>query len=169
MWLKTLAVASFVFALPMTFVCLLVSILLLFWFPLNMPFLAYLLYISIDNAQFTGSRTSPGFRNLRFVARLQHRLSPIICSEKNCSTNATCILYNRWFNGSAWISSWWVNFREYFPITLYKTKELKPDGKYIFGYHPHGIIGLGAFSTFATNGSGFNELFPGIRVHLVNR
>eukprot|EP00291_Cryptomonas_curvata_P011138 CAMPEP_0172201460 /NCGR_PEP_ID=MMETSP1050-20130122/30017_1 /TAXON_ID=233186 /ORGANISM="Cryptomonas curvata, Strain CCAP979/52" /LENGTH=158 /DNA_ID=CAMNT_0012879119 /DNA_START=46 /DNA_END=518 /DNA_ORIENTATION=- len=91
-----------------------------------MPFLAYLLYIYLDNAQFTGNRMSPWFRNLR----------------------------------------WWVNFKEYFPITLIKTKDLEPDGKYIFGYHPHGIIGLGAISTFGTNGCGFNKLYPGIRVHL---
>jgi hypothetical protein len=64
---------------------------------------------------------------------------------------------------------WWVNFKDYFPISLIKTKDLKPGGKYIFGYHPHGIIGLGAISAFGTNGSGFNELFPGIRVHLVNQ
>ena len=34
------------------------------------------------------------------------------------------------------------------------------------GYHPHGIISCGAFGTFATNASGFRDLFPGITPHL---
>ena len=62
---------------------------------------------------------------------------------------------------------WWKNFKNFFPITLVKTESLKPDGKYIFGYHPHGIISYGAFSTFATEGCDFSINFPGIRVHLV--
>ncbi|EEP82946.1 conserved hypothetical protein [Uncinocarpus reesii 1704] len=37
-----------------------------------------------------------------------------------------------------------------------------PLGKYIFGYHPHGIISHGAFAAFATEALGFSELFPGI-------
>jgi hypothetical protein len=70
---------------------------------------------------------------------------------------------------SLWFCSWWFDFKDYFPITLIKTEGLNPDGKYIFGYHPHGIISFGAFSTFGTDGCGFGDLFPGIRVHLVNR
>ena len=49
-----------------------------------------------------------------------------------------------------------------------KTESLSPDGKYIFGYHPHGIISYGAFSAFATEGCNFGMNFPGIRVHLVS-
>jgi len=34
--------------------------------------------------------------------------------------------------------------------------------KYVFGYHPHGIISHGAFAAFATEALGFSQLFPGI-------
>lgn len=40
--------------------------------------------------------------------------------------------------------------------------ELEPTRKYIFGYHPHGIISHGAFAAFATEALGFSELYPGI-------
>ncbi|QNQ00885.1 YALIA101S02e02520g1_1 [Yarrowia lipolytica] len=46
--------------------------------------------------------------------------------------------------------------------------KLKPTGrKYIFGYHPHGIIGMGAFGGIATEGAGWSKLFPGIPVSLM--
>ena len=38
---------------------------------------------------------------------------------------------------------------------------------YIFGYHPHGIIGMGAFGTFAAMNSGFSKLFPNVDVRLL--
>jgi len=34
--------------------------------------------------------------------------------------------------------------------------------RYIFGYHPHGIISHGAFTAFGTDALGFKEKFPGI-------
>lgn len=40
--------------------------------------------------------------------------------------------------------------------------ELEPTRKYIFGYHPHGIISHGAFAAFATEALGFRDLFPGV-------
>lgn len=40
--------------------------------------------------------------------------------------------------------------------------ELEPTRKYIFGYHPHGIISHGAFAAFGTEALGFSDLFPGI-------
>jgi 2-acylglycerol O-acyltransferase 2/2-acylglycerol O-acyltransferase 1 len=52
-----------------------------------------------------------------------------------------------------------------------KTKEglLAPDLKrvgrqYIFGYHPHGIISMGAIGAIATEGRNWSKLFPGIPV-----
>lgn len=39
---------------------------------------------------------------------------------------------------------------------------MTPTRKYIFGYHPHGIISHGAFAAFATEALGFSQLFPGI-------
>ncbi|KAI9171920.1 Diacylglycerol O-acyltransferase 2A [Paramyrothecium foliicola] len=56
----------------------------------------------------------------------------------------------------------WKLFAGYFPAKLHKTYDLPPNRKYIFGYHPHGIISHGAWCAFATNALGFAEKFPGI-------
>ena len=56
----------------------------------------------------------------------------------------------------------WSLFASYFPARLHRTVELAPTRKYIFGYHPHGIISHGAFAAFATEALGFSELYPGI-------
>lgn len=42
----------------------------------------------------------------------------------------------------------WSLFASYFPARLHRTTELSPTRKYIFGYHPHGIISHGAFAAF---------------------
>jgi 2-acylglycerol O-acyltransferase 2 len=56
----------------------------------------------------------------------------------------------------------WSAFASYFPARLHRTVELERHRKYIFGYHPHGIISHGAFAAFATEALGFADLFPGI-------
>lgn len=56
----------------------------------------------------------------------------------------------------------WSLFASYFPARLHRTVPLEPTRKYIFGYHPHGIISHGAFAAFATEALGFKQLFPGI-------
>jgi 2-acylglycerol O-acyltransferase 2 len=56
----------------------------------------------------------------------------------------------------------WSLFASYFPARLHRTTELAPTRKYIFGYHPHGIISHGAFAAFGTEALGFSQLFPGI-------
>ncbi|KAF2737895.1 DAGAT-domain-containing protein [Polyplosphaeria fusca] len=56
----------------------------------------------------------------------------------------------------------WSLFASYFPARLHRSQELEPTRKYIFGYHPHGIISHGAFAAFATEALGFSHLFPGI-------
>lgn len=56
----------------------------------------------------------------------------------------------------------WKLFAGYFPAKLHKTHDLPPNRKYIFGYHPHGIISHGAWVSFGTNALGFAEKFPGI-------
>ena len=61
----------------------------------------------------------------------------------------------------------WKYFCEYFPIRLVKTADLDPEGNYIFGYHPHGIIGLGALGNFCGEATGFSVNFPGIYPHLL--
>jgi 2-acylglycerol O-acyltransferase 2 len=56
----------------------------------------------------------------------------------------------------------WSLFASYFPARLHRSEPLPATRKYIFGYHPHGIISHGAWSAFATDALGFSQLFPGI-------
>lgn len=61
----------------------------------------------------------------------------------------------------------WDYYRDYFPISLVKTADLDPKQNYIFGSHPHGIMGSGAYCNFASEATGFGTLFPGIKPHLL--
>ncbi|KAI5478556.1 diacylglycerol acyltransferase [Pseudohyphozyma bogoriensis] len=61
----------------------------------------------------------------------------------------------------------WAWFATYYPVSLIKTADLPPDRRYVFGYHPHGIIGMGAIANFGTDATGFSELFPGLKPHLL--
>jgi hypothetical protein len=59
-------------------------------------------------------------------------------------------------------------FRNYFPIRLVKGKSAKeakfdPNKNFLFCYHPHGVQSAGCFC-MASAASGFDELFPGLRV-----
>ena len=56
----------------------------------------------------------------------------------------------------------WSLFASYFPARLHRSAPLASTRKYIFGYHPHGIISHGAWAAFATEALGFSQLFPGI-------
>ncbi|KAL3477832.1 diacylglycerol acyltransferase-domain-containing protein [Aspergillus californicus] len=56
----------------------------------------------------------------------------------------------------------WSLYASYFPARLHRSEPLLPTRKYIFGYHPHGIISLGAFAAFCTEALGFSRLFPSI-------
>ncbi|CEN60801.1 hypothetical protein ASPCAL03234 [Aspergillus calidoustus] len=70
---------------------------------------------------------------------------------------------------SDWLRSLplWRFVASYFPLTLYRTTPLPTNQKYIFGYHPHGILSHGAFAAFATESLGFSTLFPGIENSLL--
>ncbi|KAI8390829.1 diacylglycerol acyltransferase type 2B [Radiomyces spectabilis] len=70
---------------------------------------------------------------------------------------------------SVWIRNWrlWKYFVEYFPVEIVKTSDLDPSKNYIFGYHPHGIIAIGAIATFSSEGTGFSKLYPGIHASLL--
>ncbi|RPD58967.1 DAGAT-domain-containing protein [Lentinus tigrinus ALCF2SS1-7] len=70
---------------------------------------------------------------------------------------------------SPWFRSlrFWRYFADYYPASFLKTCDLPPDRPYVFGYHPHGIIGMGATCTFATESTGFSAAFPGIIPHLL--
>ena len=74
----------------------------------------------------------------------------------------------------------WKYFCDYFPIRLHKSTDLDPQRTYVFGilslsfslfwedsyfyqgYHPHGFVSMGAFGNFATEATGFENMFPGI-------
>ncbi|KAM5197659.1 diacylglycerol O-acyltransferase 2-like protein 6 [Hipposideros larvatus] len=65
---------------------------------------------------------------------------------------------------SAWVRNWtlWKYFGNYFPVKLVKTHELSPKNNYIIANHPHGIVSYGVFINFATEATGFAQIFPGI-------
>ncbi|KAK9893982.1 diacylglycerol acyltransferase [Cystobasidium minutum MCA 4210] len=61
----------------------------------------------------------------------------------------------------------WKLWAGYFPISMVKSCDLPSNRKYVFGYHPHGIIGMGAIANFGTEATGFSDLFPGLKPHLL--
>lgn len=93
---------------------------------------------------------------------------------------ALAILYSIWLyidwdtpstggRRSEWVRNWtvWKYFANYFPIKLVRTAPLDPRHNYIFGFHPHGVLVVGAFGNFCTEGTGFSSLFPGLTPHLL--
>lgn len=76
----------------------------------------------------------------------------------NASTSGELSHRSEWLRGSPL----WSLYSSYFPARLHRSEELPATRKYVFGYHPHGIIAHGAFSAFATETLGFSQLFPGI-------
>jgi len=60
----------------------------------------------------------------------------------------------------------WGNYRDFFPAKLIKTADLDPTKRYIFGAHPHGIIGLSVWANFCNEYSNFRDLFPGISLRV---
>jgi len=125
--LQTAAVASFVYALPIMFLCVVWSVALLLNPLTFLPMAVYASWIYCDSAPQTGARKSEWMRGLQ----------------------------------------WWKRFAAYFPMSLRSEEKLNPDKTYVFGYHPHGIISVGALATFGTEGLNFSSTFQGIDVHLV--
>ncbi|XP_071492732.1 2-acylglycerol O-acyltransferase 2-A-like [Diadema antillarum] len=70
---------------------------------------------------------------------------------------------------SDWVRRWriWVHMRNYFPVHLHKTADLDPSYNYLMGFHPHGIMSMGAFVNFGTEATGFSQALPGIRPSLL--
>lgn len=70
---------------------------------------------------------------------------------------------------SNWMQRWaiWKHMAKFFPARLHKTADLDPSKNYLLAYHPHGIMSIGAFVNFSTEGTGFSELFPGITSYLL--
>jgi len=68
-----------------------------------------------------------------------------------------------WFKGHPY----WKHVTNYFPIELRKMNPNTPfpsEAVYLFGYHPHGLLGAGCFLNFVTTATGFPSLFPGINL-----
>jgi 2-acylglycerol O-acyltransferase 2 len=64
-------------------------------------------------------------------------------------------------------SSFWKSLSDYFPVVLLKANPdtiFDPKERYMFGYHPHGIISVGCFVNFAADANGVSEMFPGIAI-----
>ncbi|XP_037824412.1 2-acylglycerol O-acyltransferase 2-A-like [Lucilia sericata] len=77
--------------------------------------------------------------------------------KKNCSAvrgNGWKRLRNNFFTN---------HLRDYFPVELIKTVDLKPDRNYLLASFPHGIIGTGISINMGNNIGKWLELFPGIR------
>ncbi|KAJ8566177.1 hypothetical protein ON010_g6948 [Phytophthora cinnamomi] len=66
--------------------------------------------------------------------------------------------------GNVWeslrTSSLWGLMNKFLRIKIIREQELDPQKRYIFGFHPHGIIVLSRVAIF---GSNFDYVFPGIK------
>jgi 2-acylglycerol O-acyltransferase 2 len=72
--------------------------------------------------------------------------------------------------GKSWLKRLflWKLLGNYFPVLLVKHNPdtvYDPNEIFMFGYHPHGIISVGCFVSFAADATGASEMFPGIRIH----
>jgi len=71
----------------------------------------------------------------------------------------------RWLRGNI---LWRLSAAGRGPLKMERTVPLPPEeGPYIFANHPHGIIGVAIMTNFGTSVSGYETLFPRIRVHLL--
>ncbi|KAI1762096.1 diacylglycerol acyltransferase-domain-containing protein [Hypoxylon sp. FL1150] len=130
------------------------------WAPWNVPLkrrmqtlvvLTHCMCIGLTVSFFFFLCANPFFWPLLLIYLL-HALS------SKASTDGSLKYRSEWFRRSYM----WHLFAGYFPARLHKTHDLPPTRKYIFGYHPHGIISHGAWVAFATEALGFAEKFPGI-------
>lgn len=131
------------------------------WAPLNVPLQRRLQTLAV----LWHTTTIPIFLSLFFLLcaipltwplLIPYLLYILLISED--STNGTLSRRSNWLRRS----KFWSAFASYFPARLHRTVQLEPTRKYIFGYHPHGIISHGAFAAFGTEALGFADLFPGI-------
>lgn len=74
----------------------------------------------------------------------------------------------RWFYW--WIKClfWWAYVLKNFVSESNDKDKFLPTGKrYLFGYHPHGIIAMGALAAIGTDGAAWSRKFPGIPTRLL--
>lgn len=57
----------------------------------------------------------------------------------------------------------WQRMADYLGARLVKTAELDPEQRYVFAAYPHGISAISGWMSFATEATGFSQLFPGGR------
>mmetsp|Transcript_20562 Transcript_20562/g.48799 ORF Transcript_20562/g.48799 Transcript_20562/m.48799 type:complete len:583 (-) Transcript_20562:78-1826(-) len=146
---QTLAMfsCSLSFIMPAVLICHLTFLWAVYWFFTHKYYASglmtaiYLLYCwFLDMAPTYGDR-SPWLRGGR---------------SRNSTTGSS--------TPPSFLSSWWDNACDYLPLLLVKTADLpayeESSGKdvkrgkrkkYVLGYHPHGIIAVGAFCAFATD------------------
>ena len=131
------------------------------WAPLNVPIQRRLqtlavLWHSTAIALFLSLFFFLGAIPLTWPILVPYLIYSLVYSDE--STSGTLTRRSKWMRGS----KLWSAFASYFPARLHRSAELEPTRKYIFGYHPHGIISHGAFASFATEALGFSDLYPGI-------
>jgi len=131
------------------------------WAPLNVPLQRRLQTLAV----LWHTLTIPFFLTLFFLLcaipltwplLIPYLIYTLLVSDE--ATSGTLSRRSNWLRRS----KFWSAFASYFPARLHRTVELEPTRKYIFGYHPHGIISHGAFAAFATEALGFSDLYPGI-------
>ncbi|CAE7583083.1 DGAT2B [Symbiodinium natans] len=112
---------------------------------------------------------------------LSSGLLPLWCLKRGGQVGRTLFgLYVAWYmladtaplRGGRFLPSlrqrnFWRHFAAYFPMSLTRTAKLDPKRNYIFGYHPHGVISMGALCNFTTEATGFSALFPGLSLRLL--
>lgn len=161
---QTLALATHVFSIPlfMGFFMLCCA------FPPFWPFIAiYLFYMANDSSYEDGSpmpkrcfriRQSRLWQNFgQYFPITLHKtvdLVPAFVPDPNPP--------ERRGPPFVWkLTFWWY----YYLLKPQDPLPIIPTGKkYIFGYHPHGIISMGLIGGIATEGAGWSNLFPGIPV-----
>lgn len=77
-----------------------------------------------------------------FLRTLWLAYLPYCILDSTPKRGITCISYET----VDWLR-WWRPFqcvRDHFPVRLHKTTDLSAEEAYIFLYHPHGVIGMGA-------------------------
>ncbi|KAI9299176.1 diacylglycerol acyltransferase [Neoconidiobolus thromboides FSU 785] len=62
----------------------------------------------------------------------------------------------------------WYYYSDYFSTQLIisDVSTFSTNSSYIFGYHPHGILALGAFSSFLTNYCNIQQILDGFNIRL---
>lgn len=86
---------------------------------------------------------------------------PYILIDHSRATSAGHHNFSEALRNSFWLKA----VAKYYPVQLHKTCDLDPQTSYIFLYHPHGVISMGANCALSTNACDFDRIFPNIPRH----